>query len=381
MYDFAIVGGGIYGSAVAYHLSGRGYSIGLFDREKPGAGASGGEGKRGVRASKRDVRELPLMREAYDIWPKLSDQLDVDTGYERIGGVHLFESETSGSTGGVNAARAMVAVQNQFGIETRLWDQQTVRGEYPGISTLIDGAVYAPNDGVASHESTTAGFVQRAQELGATVHEDTTVDEVIVAKSGQAVGVRCEGQEWPVRQAVFIANNAGAPTLLEQLGLSNLPVWAVVPQALFLRTREAPHIPYLTSHTSRPLSVKMLSEDRVMLSGGWRGKWNQELDSGEALEANIEGNIETLTRVFPYLTDPYDVVADASRKEAATYDQIPIVDRVPGVNNILVATGWTGHGWALAPAVTRHIADWLDTGRRPDELRAFGLARFEGGAA
>ena len=54
-------------------------------------GASGGKGKRGVRANGRDLRELPLMRMAYERWPALQGEIGAPTGYERTGHLQLIE--------------------------------------------------------------------------------------------------------------------------------------------------------------------------------------------------------------------------------------------------------------------------------------------------
>ena len=54
-------------------------------------------------------------------------------------------------------------------------------------------------------------------------------------------------------------------------------------------------------------------------------------------------------------------------------DQIPIIDRVPGATNALFATGWSGHGWAIAPAVTELLADWAQSGDQPGPTAVFCL--------
>ena len=88
--EFVIVGGGIYGLATAWTLASRGASVVVLEALDVAAGASGGLGKRGVRANGRDVRELPLMREAYQLWPRLHEMLGSPVGYERVG--HLQPS-------------------------------------------------------------------------------------------------------------------------------------------------------------------------------------------------------------------------------------------------------------------------------------------------
>lgn len=62
--DFVVVGGGVHGCAVAFHLAKAGEAVLVVEAGEIAQGASGGQGKRGVRANYRDLRELPLMAEA-----------------------------------------------------------------------------------------------------------------------------------------------------------------------------------------------------------------------------------------------------------------------------------------------------------------------------
>jgi len=66
----------------------------------------------------------------------------------------------------------------------------------------------------------------------------------------------------------------------------------------------------------------------------------------------------------------------ADRAEAVTADLLPIVDGVPGPIDAWVATGWSGHGFAIAPVVAELLIGWIVSDRRPALLEPFGLARF-----
>src|SRR5690606_15983444 len=165
--DFVIVGGGAHGCAVAYHLAKAGAAVTVLEAGEIAGGASGGSGKRGVRANRRDLRELPLMEEAYALWPQLSAELEHDTGYHRSGGIYLIEQEVVGTSGGWVAAQAHAQAQTRLGIPTEVWGRDRVREVFPGISPEVRGGLYAPLDGVASHEATTAGYAKAARAHGA----------------------------------------------------------------------------------------------------------------------------------------------------------------------------------------------------------------------
>jgi sarcosine oxidase subunit beta len=68
--------------------------------------------------------------------------------------------------------------------------------------------------------------------------------------------------------------------------------------------------------------------------------------------------------------------SDASRPESVCVDDIPIIGRLPGAANLLVGTGWSGHGFAIALAVARLLADWATGSEQPELLRPFAYDRF-----
>ena len=86
-----IIGGGVYGVATAWHLASRGAEVLVLEADDVAAGASGGLGRRGVRANGRDLLELPLMVDAYERWPVLHEVLGAPTQYERVGHLQLYE--------------------------------------------------------------------------------------------------------------------------------------------------------------------------------------------------------------------------------------------------------------------------------------------------
>ncbi|TQN33365.1 glycine/D-amino acid oxidase-like deaminating enzyme [Haloactinospora alba] len=372
-----IVGGGIHGCATAWYLARQGADVHLLEAATVASGASGGFGKRGVRANRRDLREIPLMRAAYDIWPRLAEELGTPTGYERTGGLNLIERETTGTTGGTVAAEAHANVQRNLGIPTEVLDTGRVRELEPDVSADVRAALYCPMDGIADHTATTRGLAEAARRHGATVREGTAV--VDAHRDGDRVTsvVTDSGETVDVGGTLLLLNNTGAVPLVREISGAELPVWRVLPQALLLNPGSEGGSPrHLLGHDHRPLALKRLPDGRVMLSGGWRGRWNAEQGRGELLQDSVEGNLGTAAQVFRHLRDARLETADASRAESCSADGIPVVDTVPGTSNVIVGTGWSGHGFAIAPAVAKLLAQWVCTGSRPDHLLPFSYARF-----
>lgn len=373
--DFVIVGAGIYGVATAWALAIRGASVLVLDAQAVAAGASGGAGKRGVRANGRDIRELALMREAYEVWPRLHEMLGAPTGYERVGHLRLYERFHD-----VGEAEVRARVQSAHGIPTVHLDASAVRDVEPGVSERVLGALHAPLDGVADHNATTAAYAAAAMKAGALIRTGAHVVD-IVRDGTQAVRVRLDdGGVVDIGRELILLANGGTEEILGTNFDCRLPIWTIYPQVvLSTPATVAPFTSYV-GHASRPVALKMVPGNIVMLSGGWRGRCNPESGKGETTAANIAGNWAEAAMLFPSVAQLAAAAGNADRPETNALDQIPIIDRVPGCDNVLVGCGWTGHGWAIAPAAAPHLAEWALSGSAPAALRPFTLKRFSTGA-
>ncbi|WP_191089749.1 NAD(P)/FAD-dependent oxidoreductase [Nesterenkonia ebinurensis] len=375
--DFIVVGAGAYGCAVAYHLSSAGATVTVLEQDSIGEGASGGYGKRGVRGNRRDARELPLMAEAYELWPHLAAELGSETGYTRTGGLILVEEEVVGMRGGRVAMQAHAIAQTQLGVPTETWNAEQVRAQVPQASDNIKGALYAPLDGSASHSATTQAYAEAARCHGTDFHENTKVIGITAGSSSSPNEVTTSnGQNFAARNGVLLATNSAVPTLLREHFNLRLPAWMVFPQAILIDAEHEPVLPFLTGHDSRVLSVKLVDEGKVMVSGGWRGALDPHTGRGTPIEKNVAGNIAQLSTVFPGLGNLQRVAVDTSRPETATFDQIPFIDKVPGTQSVYFATGWSGHGWALLPAASKRIAQLVTTGEHSASTAPFSLDRI-----
>ena len=374
MADYVIIGGGIYGCALAWELAKGGADTLLLEARTIASGASGGLGERGVRANGRDLRELPLMRLAYDIWSRLHDDIGGYTGYRRLGHLHLIEREQD-----LAAAPAQTWLQNQQGIESQLLDAGQTRKLEPQLSDNVSGAIYCPHDGVADHSASTRAMAVAALQQGATIMENARVTgmtirgERVVSLNADIAG---EPAEIPVgKQVILLSNAHAADFVAENLGIT-LPVWRMWPQVMALRADIPPPMTHLIGHAHRTLAIKPLPDGRVMVSGGWRGRWDERTGQGEPLADQVEGNRLEAVAVYPALAGLAVDEVYTDRAEMVSADGIAILDYLPGAANMLVGVGWSGHGWAIAPAVAGLLAGWVVSGERPGLLAAFAYGRF-----
>jgi sarcosine oxidase subunit beta len=375
-YDYVVIGAGVYGCAVAWELARRGARVLMLEARAVAAGASGGLGKRGVRACGRDPRELPLMRLAYDLWPGLAGAIGAPTGYERTGLLHLFEREPDGLDGGWASAPARAWAQRQRGIVTEVLDRDAVHALEPDVCDAVTGALFCPDDGIADHTATTRGLAAAAARLGAEIREGTAVASLERVGDRVTAVVTAAGEHIAVGEAALLLTNAHAPGFVhEQLGVT-LPVWSMLPQVLLMEPLNPPPVGRLIGHERRTLAMKPVPGGQVMISGGWHGRWDAQAGQGAVIPEQVAGNLAEAAAVYPSLAGVRLAESDASRPESVCVDDIPIIGRLPGAANLLVGTGWSGHGFAIAPAVAKLLADWVTGSDRPELLRPFAYDRF-----
>ena len=103
------------------------------------------------------------------------------------------------------------------------------------------------------------------------------------------------------KQVVLLSNAHVADFAREQLGIL-LPVWRMWPQVMALKASSTPPpMTRLIGHAHRTLAIKPLPDGRVMVSGGWRGRWDEATGQGEPITEQVEGNRLEAVAVYPAL--------------------------------------------------------------------------------
>ena len=369
MAENVIVGGGVYGTAVAWELSARGADVMLIEAKHVASGASGGPGRRGVRANYRDHRELPLMARSRALWPTLHEQLGVAPLFEQTGHLMLLEQTTD-----LAAADARVTIQNLCNTPTQLLSRDELLALEPDVAPSIQAAVYCASDGVADHGATTRAYATAAKAAGTDIREGVSAIR-LVTRDDRVVAIETgAGDTIPVTGTVFLLANNGVRKLLSPW--LDLPTWNLPFQALVSEPLADNPVRHLIGHASRTLSLKREEDGRLMISGGRPGRWDDTTQTGTTIPEEVAANVADAVAVYPSLEGLKVEIADAGHLEADSIDGIPIIDRAPGLANVIFATGWSGHGWAIAPATAQLIAAWFLEGERPELLAPFAFGRF-----
>jgi sarcosine oxidase subunit beta len=370
--DAIVVGAGVVGSSVAFHLAERGVDTLLLDRDGPAAGSTARSGAL-IRA------HYPTSLEAHLAWESLADYFEPwgervggGCGFTRTGFAYLV------GEGNVEALKRNVALQREVGVKTELVGPEELREIDPALHTAgVALAAYEPRGGYADPAATAVGFLRTAQELGARFERRRVTG--LLQRRGRILGVRTDGGPLET-EAVVLAAGAWSVPLAESVGLG-LPIRpARVRVALFERPYELPtHLTLID--TTEGFYARPAAERASLVGSRDSLEWLHSPDepTPEPDSAFVQEAAQRLGRRIPALADaPYR--SGRSGILDMTPDGRPILGPAEP-EGLFLAVGWSGTGFKKAPAVGAEVARWVTDGapRRP-HLERYDLTRFEEGA-
>lgn len=370
--DVIVVGAGVVGASIAFHLAERGVDTLVLDRGGPAAGSTARSGAL-VRAHYPTALETSLAWESLtDYFEPWGERVGGGCGFTRTGFAYLAGEDR------VEALRRNVAMQQTVGVETGLATPDELKELEPAIHP--DGvslAAYEPRGGYADPTATAVGFLRAARALGASFERRRVTS--LLEKEGQIRGVQTENG--PVgSQVVVLACGAWSVPVAESVGIG-LPIDpARVQVALFERPYE------LSTHLTVIDAVEGFyarpAAERATLIGS-RDSLDWVSHPDEPTPAPEEGFISEVSarlgRRIPALAGaPYRT--GRSGILDMTPDGRPILGPVDK-EGLYLAVGWSGTGFKKAPAVGAEVTRWVcDGAPRRKELEGYGLDRFEKGA-
>lgn len=339
-----IVGGGLMGLSTAFHLrrADPGTRVTVLERARVGAAASGASAA-GVRAMGRDPAERALALASLARWPGLERELEAPTRYRRSGGLRLALDEATW-----RAVGPWVAGQRAAGVPVAVVDEREARALAPGIAPGCLGGVHAPNDGQAEAVPATEAFAAAARRLGARVEEGVGV-RALAVEGGRVVGVERGDGAREAGDVVIVAAGAWSATLLGGIGVT-LPI-ETRPLQMLLTAPGAPALRPVLGVFDRRLSLKQLDDGAYLIGGGWPARVTDHAENRyEMLDESVRASLETARAVFPAVGE-CALARSWAGLEAFTPDDLPILGPVPGISGLLVAAGFSGHGFALSPMI------------------------------
>ena len=346
--DVIIIGGGVIGCATAYYLAKRGVKAIVLEKNIIGHGGSSRNGG-GVRQSARDPRELPLAMYGIEkMWPTLSEELGVDVEYYKKGNLRLGKTEEH-----LKKLQALVDKCKKSGLDVNMISGEEAREICPYLSEEVIGASWCPTDGHANPMVTTLAFYKRARELGQIF---ITGEEVVGIKKIQGVAKQVITKENVYEgDKIILAAGYESRTIAKSVGL-DLPIERVLLEALvteaepkmfeqMLGTAEADFYGHQTKHGS-------------FVFGGSSGLESYGSNRDKSLTTSITSSCicRGIMKYFPKLKDAKIVRTWAGWIDECA-DKVPILSTVSEVPGLILACGFTGHGFGIAPAVGKTLTE------------------------
>jgi sarcosine oxidase subunit beta len=370
--DVIIIGGGISGSATAWELSRNGIRTTLLEAGDIASMASGWT-LAGVRQSGRHPAELPLAAAAVRRWAGLAGELGVDDiEYQRQGNLRLALSE-----GDIPNIRQVVEDGIAAGIEMHFLDgNDAVREIAPALATDIPAASWCPTDGHANPTKTVYAFAEAARRAGAEIRTETPVRGL--RHDGRRItGVELEGEVLEAA-TVIVAAGIYTPRLLAPLGL-DIPLRVTLVPAVQTIPMEPTLAPVL-GQAGGGVALRQQVSGHFRITG-LSEPWTGEQHTRDSVQPRLRqiGDLATAAaRLIPVLAEAR-VNTTWGGLIDQTPDALPVIEKAPEYDNLVYATGFSGHGFCLGPITGEILADLAVEGTTSHPIAPFTRARLADG--
>ncbi|MEO0798965.1 MAG: FAD-binding oxidoreductase [Pseudomonadota bacterium] len=419
--DVAIIGGGIAGVATAYYLARAGQTVAVFEKGRI-AGEQSSRNWGWIRQQGRDLAELPIMMEANRLWRNLASETgDPALTFTECGVVYVAETERH-----MAKLEAWKESASEFQLGTKVLTPAELKERIPELEGDFAGGIVTQSDGRGEPFVAVPALARAAARHGATIHENCAVRTVETA-AGRVTGVATErgtvkadrvllaGGAW----STVLAGNQGvrlpqlavratvartAPTsvnLKGNIGLSNLDLRKRADGGYTLAGGTA------VDHYVSKLSFKHLKPFIPILGAAWRqvrlhpgppkdfpgswtgrGRWTGDDESPfermRVLDPTPSSSAlrrirKMVPKHVPALKD-VPIVQTWAGMIDTTPDAVPVLGETPEVKGFYIATGLSGHGFGIGPAIGRIMADLMQGRSAGHDLARFRPTRFTDGS-
>ena len=372
--EVVIIGGGIVGSSIAYHLIAAGCKdVLVIERESAQGKGSTGKSMGGVRAQFSTPTNIQMSLYSIPFYASFDVRLGHPTGYRPQG--YLFCA-----TNAEHLAYLRTNFEKQVAMglkDVRLVNAGEIRKLFPQLrSDDIVGGSFCPTDGFVDPYSAMIGFMSWASDHGAKLWKNATVSAIQCDSRGIASVETTKGSV-----ATRTVVNAAGPWAVEVARMVGIDL-PVKP----LRRMLVPTEPFDGFPHSAPMIIDMSNGFHFRPEGlGFLLAWNDPEETPGYKTDFDPGFIEKiLTRAADRVPVFENLAVNPKRAWAGLYemtpDHHPILGAVPEVPGFYLANGFSGHGVMHAPATGKILADLILTGKTGlVDARLLDLARFAEG--
>lgn len=402
--DVLVVGGGIIGCSTAYHLALQGASVTVVDTR--GVAASQSSKSWGFcRQQGRDLRELKLMQESMTRWRSIEDELGFAVGWQDVGNLALCDTEKR-----YKQFQTWMPLAAKFGLDSEMLDQKAVTELLPGLAGEWVGGAWTASDGSADPVSATHAFAKAAELRGVNFRLFAPPVKELVVEDKCVKGVRLEDGEVLSAGTTVLAAGAWSSEVLSSIGypLPQLRVRATAAQTEKLTDLGPQYegFPGIGVWAPRCSFRKRVDGSMTIADGGYAEEHDFEVyastrygwkylpgflkhpinvnvvhDITHRRDPNpnpkrIDQAVSSFERMFPGMPALRIRQTWAGHIDM-TPDMVPVIDCGGDLpRNLVVSTGYSGHGLGIAPSAGRLTADMVLSGERPLEAEVFRADRF-----
>lgn len=423
--DVVVIGGGVIGIFSALNMVRKGLSVIVIEKGRIAAEQSS-RNWGWIRQHGRDPAELPIMMEASQLWEAIDQEVKGRTGFKRCGIIYLSQTQAA-----QEQREDWLSIAKAHRLDTvALTASQLKKHIHLSAKTKTKdfwvGGTYTASDARAEPWQAVPAIAGLLQSEGALIKENCAVRALDI-EAGQITGVITESGKIKASQVV-LAGGAWSSLFLQKHGI-HIPQLSV--RASVART--GPMNPIATaSFADNELSYRQRADGGYTLAltdthdhfigpnsfrflhkwfktglqnyheinlrlneidrspDAWRTPrhWDEDQLSPFEITRVLEpkpakGKINIMQKRFaarfPELGEPQILDAWAGMIDSMP-DIVPIVDRVPDLDGLIVATGMSGHGFGIAPAFGKIIAEITTQEKSQHDLNRFRFSRFTDGS-
>jgi len=415
--DAVIIGGGVIGTFTAYYLAKRGLKVALLEKGVI-AGEQSSRNWGWCRQQNRDERELPLATKALDLWEAFGNESGEDTGFRRCG---LFY--VSNMAEELDTWARWGEFARSVGVKTRMLTSEEATQHASFTGQRWKGGVHSERDGIADPGRAVPAVAKALMALGGTVHQACAARGI--ETTGGAVSAVVTERGTIRTRLVVQAGGAWASSFCNQLGIrfpqatvrqSILAVGTgplTLPDAFYsksisiTRRGDGCHTLAISGRAKVDPTAQFVRFNREFIPmfrrrwqnlspGGLQGaragherlsRWR--LDRPTPMEAmrildptadpkTVRLTLERAAKLIPALAS-VPMVASWAGFVDSTPDGVPVMGEVPAIPGLILAAGFSGHGFGIGPGAGHLVAD-IATGQEPIvDPRPYRLSRFTSG--
>ncbi len=371
-YDVVIIGAGVHGLACAYYLAANHgiTDVAVLDKGYLGGGGSG-RNTAIVRANYLTPEGVAFYDRSVQLYERLAAELNFNVMFEQRGHLTLAHNDSS-----LRTMRWRAEVNKLQGVDSEVIGPAEIARLVPYIDISpearypILGALYHPPGGTIRHDAVNWGYARAADVLGVEIHQQTEVLGIDV-ESGRVRGVTTNRGH--VSTPVVVNCTAGWASLVSALAGVALPITTFPLQAAVTEPVKTFLRPVVVSGT---LHVYVSQTDRGELVFG------ASVDPYPSY--SMRGSLEFTEELAGHVLELMPGIASLRvlRQWAGLCDMTPDYSPILGVTPVegfLVDVGWGTYGFKAGPVSGEAMAALVATGKTPEIIEVFDLARFADG--